>query len=74
MEASERVEALVKLWVTVTGPLPRLGYFGPISDEIGIVVPDKSQRSFELASDLATEIFCLRHQCKPEKTRIVGIF
>ena len=64
----------MKIWVTITGPLPRKGYFGPISDEIGIVVTDKSEDSFEIARDLATEIFCRRHRCKPEKTRVVGAF
>ena len=32
----------MNLYVTVIGPLPRVGYFGPISEEIPIPSPDKS--------------------------------
>jgi hypothetical protein len=62
------------IYVTITGPLPRVGYFGPISEEIGVNVPDKSQESFEAAHEQAIELFCECHKCKENQVRIVGAF
>jgi len=47
----------VKIFVSLTGPLPRVGLYGPYSTEIGIEVPDKSDSSFESARTTATAQF-----------------
>ena len=47
----------MKIFVSLTGPLPRVGLYGPYSSEIGIEVPDKSDSSFEVARTTATAQF-----------------